>query len=143
MFLEYRFDKRESSCQASTRHKFHRPNQRFGVSLIFQEACPRRSRQCKYIGTMKGIVPYDIPPALAMLEKHKRKSTASAVLNPGGEGEIRTLEPFLAVTRFPVVRARPTTRLLHVLSFCRFPTSLLSYHKDMCLSRTFLKKVEI
>ena len=31
----------------------------------------------------------------------------------GGEGEIRTLEPFMAVTRFPVVRPRPTRRLLH------------------------------
>ncbi len=35
----------------------------------------------------------------------------------GGEGEIRTLEPLLAVTRFPVVRARPTTRLLQVRLF--------------------------
>ena len=31
----------------------------------------------------------------------------------GGEGGIRTLEPLLMVTRFPIVRARPTTRLLH------------------------------
>jgi len=38
---------------------------------------------------MKGIVPYNIPPALAVLENHKRKSTASAVLLPYGEGEIR------------------------------------------------------
>ena len=30
----------------------------------------------------------------------------------GGEGEIRTLEPLLTVTRFPIVRARPATRLL-------------------------------
>ena len=35
----------------------------------------------------------------------------------GGEGEIRTLEPLLTVTRFPVVRARPTTRLLHISFF--------------------------
>ena len=31
----------------------------------------------------------------------------------GGEGEIRTLEALLMLTRFPVVRARPATRLLH------------------------------
>ena len=40
----------------------------------------------------------------------------------GGEGGIRTLEPLLTVTRFPIVRARPTTRLLRVkmaLSFER------------------------
>ncbi len=30
----------------------------------------------------------------------------------GGEGGIRTLEPLLTVTRFPIVRARPATRLL-------------------------------
>ena len=32
----------------------------------------------------------------------------------GGEGEIRTLEPLLTVTRFPIARARPTTRLLRM-----------------------------
>ena len=30
----------------------------------------------------------------------------------GGEGGIRTLELLLTVTRFPIVRARPATRLL-------------------------------
>ena len=33
----------------------------------------------------------------------------------GGDGEIRTLEPLLTVTRFPVVRPRPTRRHLHVV----------------------------
>ena len=42
------------------------------------------------------------------------KKDAFGVLSFGGEGEIRTLEPFVAVTRFPIVRARPTTRLLRV-----------------------------
>ena len=37
----------------------------------------------------------------------------------GGEGEIRTLEPLLTVTRFPVVRPRPTRRLLQIFE-CRF-----------------------
>ena len=32
----------------------------------------------------------------------------------GGEGGIRTLEPLLMVTRFPIVRARPATRLLRI-----------------------------
>ena len=31
----------------------------------------------------------------------------------GGDGEIRTLEELLTLTRFPIVRARPTTRHLH------------------------------
>ena len=35
----------------------------------------------------------------------------------GGEGGIRTLEPLLTVTRFPIVRARPTTRLLQVVKY--------------------------
>ena len=30
----------------------------------------------------------------------------------GAEGGIRTLEELLTLTRFPIVRARPTTRLL-------------------------------
>ena len=34
----------------------------------------------------------------------------------GGEGGIRTLEPLLTVTRFPIVRARPTTRLLQAVN---------------------------
>ncbi len=34
----------------------------------------------------------------------------------GGEGEIRTLERLLTVTRFPIVRARPATRLLRKCS---------------------------
>ena len=32
----------------------------------------------------------------------------------GGDGEIRTLEELLTPTRFPIVRARPTTRHLRV-----------------------------
>ena len=34
----------------------------------------------------------------------------------GGEGGIRTLEPLLTVTRFPIVRARPATRLLQAVN---------------------------
>ena len=34
----------------------------------------------------------------------------------GGDGEIRTLEELLTLTRFPIVRARPTTRHLHVFA---------------------------
>ena len=32
----------------------------------------------------------------------------------GGEEGIRTLDTLMGYTRFPIVRARPTTRLLHV-----------------------------
>ena len=38
----------------------------------------------------------------------------------GGEGEIRTLEPLLTVTRFPVVRPRPTRRLLQIFDWSVF-----------------------
>ena len=31
----------------------------------------------------------------------------------GADGEIRTLEELMTLTRFPIVRARPTTRHLH------------------------------
>ena len=34
------------------------------------------------------------------------------LLSFGGEGGIRTLEELLTLTRLPIVRARPTTRLL-------------------------------
>ena len=46
----------------------------------------------------------------------KRKSPVTVVVTglSGGEGEIRTLETLMRPTRFPVVRARPTTRLLRV-----------------------------
>ena len=37
----------------------------------------------------------------------------------GGEGGIRTLEPLLTVTRFPIVRARPATRLLQAVKYVR------------------------
>ena len=33
----------------------------------------------------------------------------------GGEEGIRTLDTLMGYTRFPIVRARPTTRLLHVM----------------------------
>ena len=43
-----------------------------------------------------------------------------------GEGEIRTLEPLLTVTRFPIVRARPATRLLHNINIISFHTSVVN-----------------
>ena len=33
----------------------------------------------------------------------------------GGDGEIRTLDTLLRYTRFPIVRARPATRHLHIV----------------------------
>ena len=53
----------------------------------------------------------------------------SMVSLDGGEGEIRTLEPLLTVTRFPVVRPRPTRRLLQIFS-CRYDvcSRRLIYH---------------
>ena len=50
------------------------------------------------------------------IENKKKKPefiTKSDFYN-GGDGEIRTLEELLTLTRFPIVRARPTTRHLRV-----------------------------
>ena len=46
----------------------------------------------------------------------KEADTHSGVPAFGAEGGIRTLEELMTLTRFPIVRARPTTRLLHVWS---------------------------
>ena len=48
---------------------------------------------------------------------NKRKTRISAGFSFGGDGEIRTLEPLLTVTRFPIVRARPATRLLRTVRY--------------------------
>ena len=56
----------------------------------------------------------------------------------GGEAEIRTLETLLRPTRFPVVRPRPTRRLLH------WSITFILYHMWGGLSRgflNFLKKI--
>ncbi len=65
----------------------------------------------------------------------------------GGEGGIRTLEPLLTVTRFPIVRARPATRLLRVSKYffiCRkytlSSTAFILYHSKHFLSIYFSKK---
>ena len=61
----------------------------------------------------------------------------------GGEGGIRTLEPLLTITRFPIVRARPATRLLRtkryaiILSRAQTTATAISYHKRAVLSRDF------
>ena len=61
----------------------------------------------------------------------KAKSTPFGVLCFGGEGEIRTLEPLLTVTRFPVVRPRPTRRHLQSCSInLSFITTLDYYTKS-------------
>ena len=49
----------------------------------------------------------------------------------GGEAEIRTLETLLRPTRFPVVRPRPTRRLLH------WSITFILYHMWGGLSRGF------
>ena len=49
----------------------------------------------------------------------KRKETATPngmTVSFGGEEGIRTLDTLMRYTRFPIVRARPTTRLLHVFA---------------------------
>ena len=44
----------------------------------------------------------------------KKNATRLGGILFGGDGEIRTLEELLTPTRFPIVRARPTTRHLRV-----------------------------
>ncbi len=58
--------------------------------------------------------------ACSKLSLRQRKKGAIGTLCVGGEGEIRTLEPLLTVTRFPIVRARPATRLLRICSAFNF-----------------------
>ena len=64
---------------------------------------------------------------------HKNKKRANpcgkAHFLFGGEGGIRTLEPLLMVTRFPIVRARPTTRLLQTRASVY---KALDYYNSYC-----------
>ena len=46
----------------------------------------------------------------------------------GGDGEIRTLEELLTPTRFPIVRARPTTRHLRVAQETKLFNCQLAYY---------------
>lgn len=48
--------------------------------------------------------------------KRQKEDRLSAVLFCGGDGEIRTLDTLLGYTRFPIVRARPATRHLHIVA---------------------------
>ena len=50
------------------------------------------------------------------LPKCQKEDRLSAVLFFGGDGEIRTLDTLLGYTRFPIVRARPATRHLHIVA---------------------------
>ena len=61
------------------------------------------------------------------INKNVRKlaSKTSFRTNCGGEEGIRTLDTLMGYTRFPIVRARPTTRLLRVCS-SSFAYSLVS-----------------
>ena len=60
--------------------------------------------------------------AAGMFDTHSNLSLQQKTQPPlwvavffGGDGEIRTLEELLTLTRFPIVRARPTTRHLRVV----------------------------
>ena len=51
--------------------------------------------------------------------RHSRNPETTMVsgFQIGGDGEIRTLDTLLGYTRFPIVRARPATRHLHILHY--------------------------
>ena len=59
--------------------------------------------------------------------KRKKSTPYGCALFFGGEGGIRTLEPLLTVTRFPIVRARPATRHLQIFNFRQ--STLLLYER--------------
>ena len=74
------------------------------------------------------------------------KSHPIGWLSVGGEGEIRTLEPLLTVTRFPIVRARPATRLLRISSAFKYIIyQRLKYHttKKCVCQVIFAKKFKL
>ena len=52
--------------------------------------------------------------------EYKKKKPLTRLFLFGGDGEIRTLEPLLTVTRFPIVRPRPARRHLRTVKalFC-------------------------
>ena len=50
----------------------------------------------------------------------------------GGEEGIRTLDTLMGYTRFPIVRARPTTRLLRVAQELRMFNRQLAYYNSCC-----------
>ena len=57
-------------------------------------------------------------PHLTEIKNRQKEKVAEKATFLLGEGGIRTLEPLVTVTRFPIARARPATRLLHsVFSF--------------------------
>ena len=58
-----------------------------------------------------------LPCSNLLLSSRKTKTAPKGRFCFGGEGGIRTLERFVAVTRFPIVRARPATRLLQTIYF--------------------------
>ena len=76
------------------------------------------------------------PPGLAILirisyrtaAKKKNLTLLGEVFLFGGDGEIRTLDTLLGYTRFPIVRARPTTRHLHVCSSKLLLTCQLAHY---------------
>ena len=73
-----------------------------------------------------GIAEFFYESALALRFPPVKKDTRWVSFFTGGEGEIRTLEPLLTVTRFPVVRPRPTRRLLQIFNLSRGDSYIIS-----------------
>ena len=88
------------------------------------ETCPRHV-------SLAALVPFS---NLSMLyEKQGPPPCGRRPCFYGGDGEIRTLEELLTPTRFPIVRARPTTRHLHVFAqghFCSFVSLAIIIHTN-------------
>ena len=83
---------------------------------------------------------YFVEKDLCFVSKHRSFS--------GGEGGIWTLDTLLGYTRFPIVRARPATRLLHFYRNCGQPvynTLFVTVCQDLfsiCL-RIYLSKIRL
>ena len=87
------------------------------LAFILRKTEPKKSVKGKQEKVRKSIHKY-----LNISEEKRQKAkkmlrfhNESRAFNNGGDGEIRTLEELLTLTRFPIVRARPTTRHLRVV----------------------------
>ncbi len=75
------------------------------------------------------------------MKKDKRTDLVTkSILLFGGEAEIRTLEALLTPTRFPVVRPRPTRRLLQLFICVADLQRCVLYHNGARMSRAIFKK---
>ena len=116
-FLFYMIQDREGGFE-SLLTNIHTKNKKrhLMVSFLFW----RRRRDSLFCGKATAVAACHRHPAKSRLSNpsisfRTKKHHPMGGVFCGGEGGIRTLETLLTPTRFPIVRARPTTRLLQVV----------------------------